>query len=125
MNRRTFLGAFTVTLCFVLIFGCGDDGVEPVTGFLTVAVYDQGDPSVPVAGVEIRIVPSSLASDTNESGEAQFELTPGDYFVNAAVCCAGPGLVEYHEAVSVVEGQTAEVVLPACLACVCKPALLH
>ena len=111
-----------ITLSVASIFGCGDDTVEPSDGLLQVAVYDQGNPSIPVSDVEIRVVPANLASNTDENGAALFELPAGDYFVDAAVCCVGPGLIQYHEAVSVLNGQTTEVVLPACLACVCKPA---
>lgn len=130
MKRWFVLGLSTpptllaITACLPWILGCGDDTVEVGKGALTVAVYDQGDPAIPVPDVEIRVVPGDLVSTTDGNGETRFELSPGDYFVDASVCCAGPGTIDYHEPASVMSERTTEVILPACLACVCKPQLV-
>ena len=54
---------------------------------------------------------------TDADGIARFEVAPGEYFVDAQVCCIGPGFIEYHEPVQVVARQTAQVQLLACLKC--------
>ena len=111
-----------VALLFVcsvaLISGCSN---EPTTGVLIVSVNDQTLTlsQAPVSGVEIEITPVGLVSTTNNEGVAVFEVAPGDYFVNASVCCQGPGFIEYHVPTTVAGGETQAVELQACLACVC------
>jgi hypothetical protein len=111
------LGSFAIAV----LLACGDDPAGPTTGLVRVTVYDQGDPSLPVPDVVIDMAPTNTSSRTDSTGLAVFELDPGDYFVDANVCCAGPGFIAYYEPVTVVAGQTKEVQLDACLACVCKP----
>ena len=41
-----------------------------------------------------------------------------DYFVDANVCCQGPGLINYHVPVTITDGETEIVDLQACLVCV-------
>ncbi len=114
-----------VTLLFVCgvahISGCSNDLILPTTGLLTVSVTDQTLTSsqVPVSGVEIEITPGGLVSTTNNEGVAVFEVAPGVYFVNASVCCQGPGFIEYHVPITVAGGETQAVELQACLACIC------
>ncbi len=47
-----------------------------------------------------------------------FEVVSGDYFVDANVCCQGPGLINYHVPVTITDGETEIVDLQACLVCV-------
>lgn len=105
----------------ILVVACGDDPVKPALGSISVAVWDGGDPSAPVPEVPIEIAPVNRILNTNQGGVAVFVVVVGEYFVNASVCCAGPGFIEYHVPVTVVANDTASVVLPACLGCVCKP----
>ena len=106
---------------FVVVLGCSDDPVrnpeQTRTGIVSVLVVDVSGDS-PVSGVEIAMPPSGLVSKTDRDGIAVFEVPPGDYFVDASVCCVGPGFIEYHISVTVVKGRTARVLLQACLACV-------
>jgi hypothetical protein len=90
---------------------------HPAVGFVVVRVVD---PALgPVAGVEIAIAGAGLAGRTNQEGAAAFEVPPGDYFVDAHVCCAGPGLIDHHEPITVETGKTVAVELRACLRCIC------
>ena len=103
----------------VLLLACADDPSPSDIGTVSVLVLDNLAPADPVADVEITIQPGGLVLKTDQNGLAVFELSPGQYFVDAEVCCAGPGFIEYHEAVTVVSGETTEVLLAACLVCVC------
>jgi hypothetical protein len=96
--------------------GCGDDPAQSETGRIHVAVVDNST-SDPVEGVEIAITPAGVVSTTAADGVARFEIAPGDYFVDAQVCCVGPGFIQYHEPIQVVARETAEVTLSACLSC--------
>lgn len=114
------LGKMIVTvlvLCgFVLLDGCTDDTEQPRTGTVTVLVIDEALDET-VSDVSITISPLNLVSLTDENGLAVFKLPPGDYFVDAAVCCVGPGFINYHRPVKVWEGKTVDVRLQACLRC--------
>ncbi len=101
---------------FILLAGCGDEPSRPQTGFISVSVID-GLSQSPVADVEVEIAPNHLIVLTNNDGLAVFEVDAGDYFVNAKVCCLGPGFIEYHVPVTVKDGKTMGVDLEACLAC--------
>ena len=99
------------------ISGCSNDLTQPITGVLIVSVNDVSQ--VPVSDVEIEITPVGLVSTTNDEGVAVFEVAPGDYFVDASVCCQGPGFIDYHVPITVAGGETQAVELQACLACIC------
>ena len=71
-----------------------------------------------VADVEITLTPINLVLNTDKNGLAVFKVPPGDYFVDAHVCCAGPGNIDYHLPVAVQVDRTTEVELGACLECV-------
>ena len=101
--------------CLVLLPGCADDPEQPRTGTVSAVVLD-GSHS-PVAEVEIRLSPTSLVAKTDENGLVVFEVPPGSYFVDANVCCAGPGFIDYHLPVVVRVGRTVAVELRACLVC--------
>ncbi len=85
-------------------------------GFISVLVTDSAGPPVP--DVEVRIAPLGLTATTDAQGHAVFEAAPGDYFVDANLCCAGAGLIVYHVPVTVTARRTETVELRACLACV-------
>ena len=114
-----------VALLFVCsvahISGCSNDPTQPTTGVLIVSVTDQTVTASqePVSGVEIEITPVGLVSTTNDEGVAVFEVAPGDYFVDASVCCRGPAFIEFHVPITVAGGETQAVELQACLACIC------
>jgi len=102
-------------LGLILLAGCHEDPVNPPRGFLSVTVVDASGP--PVADVEVRVVPPDLTAVTDAQGVATFELAPGDYFVDANLCCRGPGFIDYHVPVTVNASETASVQLESCLTC--------
>jgi len=100
----------------ILVAGCDEDPTRPPTGIISVTVIDFDGP--PVSGVAIRVVPADRTAMTDAQGIAMFQLAPGDYFVDASLCCMGPGFIEYHVPVTVIAGETETVELQSCLACV-------
>ncbi len=101
----------------ILAFACEEGPVSPRQGTISVAVYDGGDPGSPVPDVDIVITPVDLHRRTDDNGLATFHVDPGGYYVDASVCCVGPGNINYHRPVTVSAGQTSEVTLNACLSC--------
>jgi hypothetical protein len=104
-----------VLSCLALTQGCSDSSEQPRTGTVSALVIDGS--LGPVADVEIRLSPTNLVARTDENGLAVFEVPPGEYFVDANVCCVGPGLIDYHLPVTVRADKTVEVELQACLVC--------
>ena len=115
MSSHQFAVVSLLSMGLLFSLACANDPVAPRTGFIVVTVMDS---STPVAGVEIRILPDNLIAMTNDQGLARFEVGPGDYFVDANVCCSGPELIDYHVPITVAGGETEGVELQACLACV-------
>ncbi len=113
-----FCGSLVLVLvlfCLALSQGCSDSPEQPRTGTVSALVID---PSLgPVGDVEITLSPTNLVSKTDKDGLAVFQVPPGDYFIDAKVCCLGPGFIDYHLGVTVRIGKTVELELRACLAC--------
>ena len=65
----------------------------------------------------ITILPEGVTAQTNKAGAAVFLLPAGDHYVNAHLCCVGPGLIEYHILVTLQAGDTTSLTLRACLTC--------
>lgn len=104
-------------LCVLIeLNACTDDTEQPGTGTLSVLVIDESLDET-VADVEITLSPINIVAITDENGLAVFEVPAGDYFVDANVCCIGPGFINYHLPVTLREGETQEVRLQACLLC--------
>ena len=116
MSGRHGKWALSICFAFAVAISCGDERPEsPETGTVVVRVID---PSLgPVPDVEVSLAGTNLVGMTDREGTIVFQVARGGYFVDAAVCCVGPGLIEHHEAVRVVGGKTVEVELRACLVC--------
>lgn len=97
--------------------GCDEGPLAPRSGTLVVAVYDGGNAALPVPDVAIEVTPVGRHGTTGDDGKVRFELPPGGYYVDANVCCAGPGLIRFHEPVTLTAGRTTTVTLNACLSC--------
>ena len=102
---------------FLISISCDDTTTESQTGVISVQVVDNDPNTTPVADVEITIAPINLVKRTDANGICNFEVEAGDYFVDAEVCCLGPGNIPYHEPVNVIENKTSKVTLQACLSC--------
>ncbi|RMG66781.1 MAG: carboxypeptidase regulatory-like domain-containing protein [Calditrichaeota bacterium] len=115
-SRRAALFA-CLLLVLLAASACNKKSSASNTGFILVRVVDNDAQATPMPGVEITITPGNFVKKTDENGIAIFEVDPGDYVVNAQVCCAGPGFFNYHEPVSVAAGDTARVKLAGCSRC--------
>ena len=106
---------------FYLLFSnsisCDNAPTESKLGIISVIVVDNDLNKTPVPNVEITVTPIDIVQKTDSNGICNFEVEPGNYFVDAEVCCAGAGNIEYHVPVKVIENKTADVELLACLRC--------
>jgi len=102
---------------FSYSISCKKEPTESKLGIISVTVVDNDSEETPVPDVEITITPGDLVKKTDANGNCSFEVDPGSYYVDAEVCCVGPGFIEYHEPVTVVENKTVKVKLTACLSC--------
>lgn len=107
----------------VILQGCSQETESVGPGSVstspgTVSAFVVDGTLGPVPGVEVTLVPGNLVVKTDQDGLAIFEVPPGEYFVDASVCCIGPGWIEYHLPVEVVSGETVTVRMLACLVCV-------
>jgi hypothetical protein len=107
-------------LFYFLLFSsssCDDSTTESGLGIILVIVVDNDLNKTPVPDVEITVTPIGFVKMTDSTGTCNFEVKLGNYFVDAEVCCQGPGNIEYHVPVNVVESKTFNVNLEACLSC--------
>ena len=108
------------TFFYFLFFNsvsCDNTPTESKSGVISVTVVDNDANKTPVPNVEITVTPINIVQKTDSNGICNFEVEPGNYFVDAEVCCAGPGNIEYHVPVEVIENKTSNVKLEACLSC--------
>ena len=116
-----FIIKLIISALFYFIFfnsiSCDNAPTESKLGIISVIVVDNDFNGTPVPNVEITVTPIDIVQKTDSNGICNFEVEPGNYFVDAEVCCAGPGNIEYHVPVKVIENKTADVKLLACLSC--------
>ena len=106
----------TLIILSIFIISCSES-TNSETGTISVYVNDNDTDETPVPNVKITLMPDSIVKETNETGFCSFKVDPGDYFINADLCCLGPGFIHYNEAVTVQKGKNQEVKLTACLRC--------
>ena len=99
----------------ILLASCDADPVHTGPGFISVSVVDNTGP--PGSDVEVRIAPLGLTAMTDAHGVALFKVAPGDYFVDASLCCRGPAFIDYHVPVTVTASERESVELQSCLTC--------
>ena len=116
MKRLKFVSFVLLIAALMLMAGCGENTTDPQTGTINVTVLDITT-NQPVRDVEIIIMPGNLIRKTGEDGKAVFQIESGEYFVDAQVCCAGPGFIQYHEPIMVSANKSVEITLNACLIC--------
>lgn len=109
----------SLVFCFVFInlVSCDDAATESKSGMISVIVVDNDPNGTPVPNVEITLTPINIVQKTDTNGVCNFEVEPGNYFVDAEVCCAGPGNIIYHVPANVIENNTTDIKLLACLSC--------
>ena len=106
-----------LSFLLLILISCNSGPTDSSLGVISVTVIDNEDNKTPVPDVLITIVPNNIVQRTDLNGNTTFEIEPGNYFVDAEVCCLGPGNIIYHEPVTVVENETVDVELEACLSC--------
>ncbi len=114
--NKFIISAFLYFIFFNLV-SCDNTPTESRSGVISVTVVDNDANETPVPNVEITVTPISIVQRTDPNGICNFEVEPGDYFVDAEVCCLGPGNIVYHVPVQVIENKTSNVKLEACLSC--------
>ncbi len=106
-----------ICFLFLIIISCDSGPTDSRLGIISVIVVDNDANKTPVPNVSITIMPNNIVQRTDLNGITNFEVEPGNYFVDAEVCCLGPGNIIYHIPVNVVENKTTDVKLEACLSC--------
>jgi hypothetical protein len=104
-------------LVFFNSVSCNNTPTDSRLGTISVSVVDNDANKSPVPNVDITITPINITQKTNANGIINFKVEPGDYYVNAEVCCLGPGFIIYHEPLQVIEDRTSSIELEACLSC--------
>jgi len=116
-----YVTKYLISVLFYFLFfnsiSCNDATTDSRSGKIAVLVVDNDVNGTPVPDVEITVTPIHFVKMTDVSGNCYFEVEPGNYFVDAEVCCAGPGNIKYHIPVKVIENNTVDVKLLACLSC--------
>lgn len=96
---------------------CDESASDSGLGTVSVLVVDNDANETPIPDVEITLVPINEIKTTDSSGTCDFIVREGSYYVDAGVCCSGPGNIEYHVSVNVVENNTSNVKLYGCSSC--------
>ena len=112
---KTVFSIFLITTAVILV-SCNQTS-ESKIGTISLSVVDNDSIETPIADVEVTITPINITEKTNTEGKAIFEVAAGDYFVDAEVCCIGPGYIQYHKPITVIAQQTLDVKLIGCLRC--------
>ena len=100
---------------FILILtGCTQETTTPFTSTIIVSVVDG---NTPVPNANITLLPDSLVKTTNANGICKFNVSPGEYYVNAHLPGPGPTGYYYNKLVEIKNEQTITVKLKACLSC--------
>jgi len=110
---------FTLLIISFLSYqiSCSGKTTESSTGSISISVVDNDPEETPIPDVAITILPGNIVLKTDANGKCNIKVEPGDYYVDADVCCIGPGNIHYHEPVTVSANETEQVKLVGCLAC--------
>ena len=108
---------FLLVLVLFFLIWCNGESTESEIGTISILIVDNDSTETPISGVEITLVPGNIMKTTNENGICIFQVYPGDYYLEADVCCIGPGFIHYHEPVPVLKNEIKEVKLRGCLRC--------
>ena len=114
--NKLIISAFLYFLIFNLV-SCNTTPTDTRLGIISVSVVDNDAKKTPVPNVDITITPGNIVQKTDLNGISNFEVEAGNYFVDAQVCCLGPGFIIHHVTVQVIEDRTSSIELEACLSC--------
>jgi hypothetical protein len=107
----------SIILLFISDLSCKGKPAESETPSLLIFVVDNDSKETPIPAVEIIVTPGNITKITDSKGLCWFELSPGNYYVDAKVCCVGPGWIQYHEPVNILIDESKILKLHGCLAC--------
>lgn len=96
---------------------CSDEVTNNELGKVAVLVVDNDTSATPIPDIEITLTPLNEVNFTDSSGTCNFNVKSGSYYVDAEVCCAGAGNIEFHVLVKVEANKTSDVKLVGCLSC--------
>jgi hypothetical protein len=114
---KVVISFVSIILLFFSYFSCKGKLTESDTAILIIYVVDNDSVETPISNVEIIVTPGNITKKTDSKGLCRFELDPGNYYVDAKVCCIGPGWIQYHEPVNVIINESKILKLHGCLAC--------
>jgi hypothetical protein len=115
--KRVLFIILIISIFYVLV-SCNDRSLESTTGTISISVVDNDSANTPIPDVEITVTPGNVVKKTDANGACSFDLPPGDYHIDAHVCCVGPGTIDYYKLVTVLKNEIKEVTLKGCLSCV-------
>ena len=117
---KTLIKVIMLSLISFIFFNqisCSDEVNNNELGSVSVLVVDNDSSATPIPDIEITLTPVNEVKYTDSSGTCNFNVRPGDYYVNAEVCCAGVSNIVFHELVNVESNKTSKVKLVGCLSC--------
>ncbi|NOZ75687.1 MAG: hypothetical protein GXO90_10025 [FCB group bacterium] len=116
MKNRLVL--ISIVFLALVVYGCNRNTEnDPTDSYINVLILDSDLEQTPISGVEVTLAPVEKVKVTDEYGKCSFSVEPGNYIVNASVCCVGPGNIVYHDSVSVALNQTVNDTLYGCTMC--------
>ena len=115
--KRQIIPLFILGLT-VFLSNCSPDSAETKTGtYINVFTLDNDQVHTPITGTEVTLAPINTVLTTDENGKCSFMVVPGDYVIQASLCCVGPGYIQYKDSVTVTLHQTVTDTLFGCLTC--------
>lgn len=108
---------YPIFLILLILSPSCTESTNPQTGTISVYAKDNDPKETPIPNAQITLIPGNIVKETDENGLCSFNVEPGDYFINAELCCVGPGYIHFHEEVIVKKGEVTKVELTACLSC--------
>jgi hypothetical protein len=121
MKSKTIFILFPFSLIICLLVACNNattsENSDKSIGKIIVNVQDNDSAHTPVPNAQIFINSLNQSKFTDSTGTCVFELKPNLYIIEAYLCCVGPGTIDYHDSVLVIENETKYLTFTACLSC--------
>ena len=114
---KVFIAVLSSVFIILFLQSCTGQPTGLYTATLLILVVDNDPQETPIPDIEVVITPGDIVNKTDTKGLCRFELKPGDYYVDAQVCCVGPGWIQYHESVNLLLNETRTLKLYGCLRC--------
>jgi len=116
--KQSFYGIIIIILSTLIMqLSCAGQIIESQTGTLLVLIVDNDYQETPISDVAVIVTPGNIINTTDSNGLCTFTLEPGEYYVDAEVCCIGPGYIQYHEYEKILPSTIKILKLYGCLSC--------